>query len=191
MQLYYNENNFPIIDLGEYILREEVLEDAEDFFSYYADPEVSKYVISDIPETLEEAKYELKYWMNVFKNNDGIYFAIARKDNNKLIGTIGLSGVNRMHNRIELSYDLAKEYWNKGIITQAIKAVTWYGFEKMKINRIEAYSLEENIASRKVLAKSGFFLEGELKQHRYHNGVYKDIGIFSLVYREYVKMVNS
>lgn len=185
-QLYYNENNFPVIDLGDYVLREQISDDVEDFFAYYADPEVSKYVISDIPKTLEEAKYELKYWIDVFKNNDGIYFAIARKDNNKLIGTIGLNGINRIHNRIELSYDLAKEYWNKGITTQAIKAVTWYGFKKMKINRIEAYSLEQNVASRKVLTKCGFFLEGELRQHRYYNGVYKDIGIFSLVYDEYV-----
>ena len=185
-QLYYNENNFPVIDLGNYVLREQISDDVEDFFAYYADPEVSKYVISDIPKTLEEAKYELKYWIDVFKNNDGIYFAIARKDNNKLIGTIGLNGINRIHNRIELSYDLAKEYWNKGITTKAIKAVTWYGFEKMRINRIEAYSLEQNVASRKVLTKCGFFLEGELRQHRYYNGVYKDIGIFSLVYDEYV-----
>jgi len=191
MQLYYNENDFPIIDLGKYILRQKVPEDAEDFFAYYSDPEVNKYIISNIPETLEEARYELKYWTDIFKNNDGVYFGIARKDSNKLIGTIGLSDFNRIHNRIELSYDLAKEYWNQGIITQAMKKVIWYGFEKMKINRIEAYSLKQNSASRKVLAKCEFFLEGELRQHRYHNGVYKDIGIFSLLYSDYAKSIKS
>ncbi len=189
---YYNrKNNFPIIDLGDYILREQTVEDAEDFFNYYADPEVNKYIVSDIPSNLEEAKREIGYWIEVFNSNDGIYFGIARKDNNQLIGSVGLSSVNYRHNRIEASYDLAKEYWNKGIMTKALREVIKYGFEKMNINRIEAYSLKENTGSRKVLTKCGFVLEGELKQHRRHNGVYKDIGVFSIVSEDYYKRLKD
>jgi ribosomal-protein-alanine N-acetyltransferase len=189
MILHHNHNNFPVIDLGNYILREQSQDDLNDFFNYYTDPQVNKHIVADIPRNIEECKYELKYWIDIFKNNDGIYFAIARKDNNQLIGTIGLSGINRMHNRIELSYDLAKEYWNLGITTAAIKAVVKYGFESMRVNRIEAYSLKQNEASRKVLQKCGFELEGELKQHRYHQGIYKDIGIFSLVYSNWCRKI--
>lgn len=185
--MHFDHNNFPIIDLGNYILREQTPEDVVDFFNYYSDPEVYKYVVADIPRNLEEARYELKYWIDIYKNGEGIYFGIARKDTNQLVGSIGLSGYNRMHHRIELSYDLAKEYWNLGITTAAIREVVKYGFEHLRINRIEAYSLKPNLASRRVLQKCGFNLEGELKQHRYHNGVYKDIGIFSLVYSDWIK----
>jgi ribosomal-protein-alanine N-acetyltransferase len=188
MRYYNHKINFPVIDLGDYILREQTVEDAQDFFNYYSDPIVNKYIVSDIPADLEEARREISYWINVFNCNDGIYFGIARKDNNQLIGSAGLSGINHRHNRIELSYDLAKEYWNLGIMSKALKEVVKYGFEAMDINRIEAFSLQENIASRKVLTKCGFNLEGELKQHRRHNGIYMDIGIFSLVKEDYLQL---
>ncbi|MES2677138.1 MAG: GNAT family N-acetyltransferase [Pseudomonadota bacterium] len=184
-----SENNreriFPTIDLGDFILREQTLEDAEDFLEYYSDPEVSKYIVSFIPKTVEEARSEIRYWINVFSYNDGLYFAIARKSDNKMIGSVGVSGVNRNHNRIEASYDLAKEYWGQGIMTQALKAVLKYAFEELKFNRIEAYAMPANIGSYKVLEKCGFAFEGNLRQHRFHNGKYVDIGIYSILYQDH------
>ena len=130
----------------------------------------------------------MQYWINVFYNGDGIYFAIAKKDTDQMIGSIGLSGINRNNNRIEASYDLAKEFWNKGIMTKALMALLEYGFEEMQFNRIEAFAMKENIASRVIMQKCGFNLEGELKQHRYHNGMYKDIGLFSIVREDYLNI---
>lgn len=187
---YYDspvKNKFPLFDLGDYILREQTMYDVEDFYQYYTDPEVNECIVSDIPRSLEEAKAELKYWIDVFYNNSGIYFGIAKKCDNKLIGSIGITSINRVHNRAEISYDLAKEYWQKGVMTKALKKLLEYAFMAIKINRLEAYALKENVASRKLLTKCNFNLEGELKQHRRHKGVYKDIGIFSLVLEDYQK----
>ena len=175
---------FPTIDLGDFILREQTLEDAEAFLEYYSDPQVSKYIVSFIPKTVEEARSEIRYWINVFSYNDGLYFAIARKSDNKMIGSVGVSGVNRSHNRIEASYDLAKEYWGKGIMTKALNAVLKYAFSELKFNRIEAYAMPDNIGSQKVLEKCGFAFEGVLRQHRFHNGKYVDIGIYSVLYSD-------
>ena len=177
-----SSNNFPVIDLGDYILREKTMGDLEDFHNYYTDPIVNQYIVSDIPSNIVESKEEIRYWINTYYRGDGIYFAIARKDNNRLVGSIGITGMNKQHNRAEVSYDLAKEYWNKGIMTKALNAVAEYAFKTMHINRLEAFALKENIASRILLKKCNFNLEGELRQHRRHNGIYKDIGIFSLVY---------
>lgn len=173
--------NFPVIDLGEYILREQTLEDAEAFLEYYGDPVVNEYIVSSIPSDVEEAKIELKYWINVFNYNDGIYFAIARKSDNKMIGSVGVSGVNRTHNRIEASYDLAKEYWNKGVMSKALRAVVEYVFREKEFNRIEAYAMPNNVGSYRVLEKCGFIFEGNLRGHRYHRGEYVDIGIYSIL----------
>lgn len=185
------ENNFPVIDLGDYILREQTLDDLEDFHNYYTDPIVNEFIVSDIPNSLEESKYELQYWINVYYNRSGIYFGIARKDNNQLVGSVGITGINRTHNRCEISYDLAKEYWNQGVMTKALNALTKYTFEELKINRIEAYALKENVASRALLKKCHFYLEGELVQHRKHRGVYTDIGIFSFVRGEYDELMKG
>jgi ribosomal-protein-alanine N-acetyltransferase len=179
-----NSRNFPIIDLGDFILREQTDDDAEAFFEYYADPEVNKYIISSIPRTVEEAKSEIRYWINVYSYNDGIYFAIARKSDNKMIGSVGVSGINRIHNRIEASYDLAKEYWGQGLMSRALKAVTDYAFQTRKFNRIEAVAMSENIGSYKVLEKCGFTFEGILRQHRFHKGKYVDVRSYSLLYSD-------
>jgi ribosomal-protein-alanine N-acetyltransferase len=172
---------FPTIDLGDFVLREQTNDDVPAFFEYYADPQVNKYIVSSIPKNLEEAKAELRYWINVYDYDDGIYFAIARKSDNKMIGSVGISSANRYHNRIEASYDLAKEYWNKGIMSKALRATVEYAIKNMGFNRIEAYALPDNEPSWRVLEKVGFKFEGNLRQHRYHNGKYLDIRIYSIL----------
>lgn len=177
---------FPTIDLGDVILREKGQDekDVENFLAYYSDPEVNKYILCEIPQTLEEAKRELYYWRNIFYYNDGLYFAIARKDNNQLIGSIGLTSHNTYQSRVELSYDLARPYWRKGITTKAVKAVIKYAFEVLKVNRIEAFTSTFNTPSKDLLLKAGFTLEGILRQHRFHRGKYVDVFIFSLLKEE-------
>jgi len=128
----------------------------------------------------------LKYWRDVFYYNDGVYFALAEKNTDKMIGSVGVSGINRNHGRIELSYDLAPQYWNRGIMTKATLAVVKYVFETMHINRIEAFALPENKASARMLEKCGFEFEGNLRQHRFFNGKYVDIGIYSLLRIEFL-----
>jgi ribosomal-protein-alanine N-acetyltransferase len=185
------QKTFPIIDLGNFVLREKCDEDAADFFSYYSDPEVNKYILCEIPRELEEARRELNYWRNVFYKNDGIYFAIADKETNKLIGSIGLTSYNAYQGRIEISYDLAHQYWNRGIMTKAIRAVTKYAFKEFyygRINRIEAFVSTANLPSKNLLMKCGFVLEGILRQHRYHRGAYVDVYSFSLLKSDFINL---
>ncbi len=185
---------FPIIDLEEYVLREKQENDIADFFLYYSDPEVNKFILCEIPRDLEEARKELLYWRNVFYQNDGIYFAIADKKTNRLIGSIGLTSFNSYQARIEISYDLNKEYWNRGITTKAVNAVVDYAFKNLCcgfVNRIEAFTSTDNLPSIKLLLKCGFTLEGTLRQHRYHRGRYVDVHIFSLIRKDVGAEINE
>ena len=184
----YGQKEFPTIDLGDFVLREKKMSDVEDFFNYYSDPEVHQYILCQIPSNIEETERELSYWRNIFYRNDGIYFAIADKRNDRLIGSIGLTGYNSYQGRIELSYDLSKEYWRQGIMKNAIDAVTKYAFEEFnqKINRVEAFTATGNIPSKNLLLKSGFELEGVLRQHRYHREVYVDVFVFSILRQDLI-----
>lgn len=179
---------FPQIDLGDVYLREKQESDIENFFTYYSDIEVSKFILCDIPTNLEEARMELNYWRNIFYRNDGIYFAIADKTTDKIIGSIGLTSYNSYQKRIEISYDLAKDYWRRGIMTKAINAVVQYAFTNFHcgtINRIEASVSTDNIPSKDLLLKCGFTLEGTLRQHRYHKGSFVDVYFFSILRSDY------
>ncbi len=180
------QKTFPIIDIGDFILREKRESDVEDFFNYYSDPKVNEFILCEIPSDLSQARVELLYWRGVFYRNDGIYFAIADKNEDRLIGAIGLSTYNSYHNRIELSYDLGSKYWGRGIMTAAIKATVKYGFEHLRVNRIEAFVSTSNIPSKNLLLKCGFVIEGILRQHRYHRGNYVDVYSFSLLKKDFI-----
>ena len=185
---YSNKPDFPEISMGDLILREKQPEDVENFFAYYSNPEVNKYILCHIPQDIEDAKKELNFWRNVYYRGDGIYYAIALKNTNKMIGSIGLTGYNPYHNRLEISYDLSQQYWRRSIMKHAIKNILKFGFEqfaqrmnKPAINRIEAFVSTANEPSKNLLLKSGFTLEGILRQHRYHNGKFVDVYSFSIL----------
>lgn len=178
---------FPSFDLGDVILREQQDSDVENFFNYYTDEEVSKFILCDIPKSVEDARRELHYWRGVFYQNDGAYFAIADKATNKMIGSIGITSYNAYQSRIEISYDLNKNYWRRGITTRAIAKILEYAFDEWDVNRIEASVSTYNLPSKNLLLKCGFTMEGILRQHRYHRGQYVDVFFFSLLKGEYKK----
>jgi ribosomal-protein-alanine N-acetyltransferase len=184
---------FPVIDVGDFILREKCDEDVENFFAYYTDPEVNKFILCDIPTDLDGARRELHYWRNIFYQNDGIYFAIADKLSGKMIGSIGLTGYNAYQSRIEISYDLACNYWGLGIMSKAVKALLKYAFENFyygRINRVEAFVSTNNESSKNLLIKNGFSFEGILRQHRYHRGSYVDVCVFSILRSDFTNLPN-
>lgn len=163
----FYQKPFPIIDIDKkFVLREQVVSDTEAFFEYYTDPEVAKFILATNPKSLMEASAEVQYCQNLFKNRQGIYWTIARKSDNRMIGAIGLY-INNNHHRAEICYDLARNYWRRGIMTNALRAVIEYTFKHIGVNRIEALTVPDNVASIAVLEKLGFVREGILKNYRY------------------------
>ena len=185
----YNSNffeEFPNIELNNgYYLREQTINDYQDFFEYFSDPETSKYILSTIPKTLDEAKQEIQYWINLYQRRMSIYWAIADKNTDKMIGAIGFNDWNRYNNRAEISYDLNRIYWKKGIMSVAMEKILEFGFNKIGINRIQASTLTENKASWKLLKKFKFKHEGSLKQYRFHNNRFYDIQMYALTKDDY------
>ena len=138
-------DQFPTLIIDDnFILREQSVEDYQDFFDYFSESDVSKHILSNIPNTLAEAKVEIQYWINLYQRRLSVYWAIAERNSNKMIGAIGYNDWNRYNNRAEISYDLSKAYWRMGIMTKAMKVVLDYGFNTMNINRIQASTLEVN-----------------------------------------------
>ncbi len=180
-------NKFPTFDLGKYILREHNEEDYHEFFNYYTDPRVNKYILAEIPKTLEEARQDMYYWRNLNTTNNGIYFTIANKATNLMVGTIGLGGYNKYNSRIEISYDISFDHWRQGIAFNCSNTLIKYTFENLNINRIEAVTSTYNEASVRLLEKCKFTFEGTLRQHRYHRGKFVDVYSFSILKDDYIQ----
>ena len=184
-------NNFPILHIdNNYLLRNISLTDAEEFFKYFSHPKVSCHILSTIPKNKLEAVAELNYWLNLFLQQTGIYWAIVRHDNNKIIGTIGLHEWNKHNNRGEISYDLNHQYWGKNIMSKALHQCLKYLFLELRINRIQAVTVKENLNSIKFLEKNHFDFEGVLQKYRFHNGKYYNINIYSILRRNFETIYN-
>ncbi len=176
---------FPVLDMNDIVLRELRVTDYKPFYTYLSDPMVNRYVSEeDTPKSLERAKEELKYWGNLFHNRRSIYWGIALKNTDMLIGTAGFNVWSRTHRRGEVSYDLARPHWGKGIMTRVLQTICDYGFTAMDINRIQATVAMDNIASIRVLSKVGFQQEGIMRDYGILHGKKKDFYMMSYLQKD-------
>lgn len=98
----------------------------------------------------------------------------------KAAGSIGLVRKEDVYRKsMELGYWLGEQFWGRGIITEAIGAITAYGFSTFDIVRIYADVFEWNTASARVLEKNGFIFEARLKKAIYKNGRIGDVLMYA------------
>lgn len=100
----------------------------------------------------------------------------------KLIGVVSADNldVGSTH-KAEIGYWLARGYWGRGIMTDAVKAFVRYAFEELGLLKVVAHCFELNISSARVLEKSGFKLEGRLRKHFRKDGRLLDARIYGLL----------
>ena len=172
---------FPTLDVdNEFLLREQDTQDAEAFLAYYSHKNVGQHILAAKPDNLADARTEIHYCQSLFPYHKGIYWTLASKHNNQMIGAIGIY-VNIQHKRGEICYDLNHHYWNQGIMTRAMRVVIDFCFNKMGLVRLEASTLQKNSASIALLKKLNFQFEGTLKKYRYYNHAFHDIQMYALI----------
>jgi ribosomal-protein-alanine N-acetyltransferase len=173
-------DGFPVLSINaEFCLRQPMASDAEALSTYHKDPEVGKYIMASDPNTLIEARSELQYNRNLFKTRRGLFWSIATKDADEMVGTVGLY-TNNFHHRAELCYDLAKPYWRQGLMTQALSRVLNFCFDAAEFMRIEAVTMVENEASQGILRKLGFDFDALMRNYRYYEGRFYDVNMYSI-----------
>lgn len=183
--------NYPFPELkldDDYYLREQRIEDTDAFFEYYGDPKVSEYILAKTPKSTKDAREELEYCRKLFKFRHGIYWAIARKSDDRMIGAVGLY-MNNHHHRAEICYDLHKDYWRKGIMSRAMVKVMDHMFRYGGLHRIEAITVKENTSSIEILKKLGFNFEGSLANYRYYNNKPHDVEMYAITKKTFNELM--
>lgn len=121
------------------------------------------------PYTIADAKKWLKA---VKKHQPEIGWAIA--SSHELVGGIGIHIQPDVYRHsAELGYWLGEQFWGRGIVTAAVKAVTEYAFTNFDLVRLLAGVFEWNPASARVLENAGFTLEARMRKAVLKDG--KDI----------------
>lgn len=139
------------------ILRHLTINDANELAAIYADPIVMKFYPS--VWTYAQTKQQIERTIATYEKLGYGLWATIYKANNKFIGRCGLVPqlVDR-ESEVEIGYLLAKEYWGKGLATEAACASRDYGFE-IGCDRLISLITPGNIASQKVALKTGLTYE--------------------------------
>jgi [ribosomal protein S5]-alanine N-acetyltransferase len=91
--------------------------------------------------------------------------------NGTAVGGIGVHPGQDVHRHTAtVGYWLGEEFWGRGIMTEAVTAVTDFSFENFPLRRISAEVFANNPASARVLEKAGFVFEGRLKNYVLKDG---------------------
>ncbi len=142
------------------VLREFDLEDLDAFYEFGKNKNVGINAGWEPFRNKREAEDILYSYMHM-----DLLWAIALKEDNKLIGTIGLyNDTKRDTDDVRmLGYAIAEAYWGKGYAAEASKEVMKYGFDKLWLELISAYHYPGNERSRRVIEKLDFMFEGQLR----------------------------
>ena len=161
-----------ILETDRLILRAWEITDLDDFFEYASVEGVGEKAGWEHHKSKDKSLEILKMFIEEKK-----VFAIVLKENQKVIGSIGIEELSEeldkdLDNLLgrELGYVLNKDYWNKGIMKEAVSKVVDYCFNTLKLNFLMASYFNHNIASKKVLEKLNFkFYKDIIIETRYNN----------------------
>ena len=176
---------FPVITTSRLILRQLTNQDVTVLHNYWSDSDVMEYLSLDSFTSIQESLNMINIVKNLYGDNQGVRWAITIKDSGEVLGTCGFHNFKSEHHRVEMGYELGKEYWSHGIMTEALQAIVHYGFDTMKYNRIEAFVNFGNIRSTTLLEKNGFKLDGLLREYEFNRGKFVDQYCYSLLKSEY------
>jgi ribosomal-protein-alanine N-acetyltransferase len=100
-----------------------------------------------------------------------------------LVGGLNVSNVRRgIAQTASIGYWIGAPYAGRGLMTEAVRAVIHFAFASVRLNRLEAACLPSNAASARVLAKTGFRLEGRARQYLKIDGRWQDHDLYALLH---------
>ena len=148
-----------IAETPRLILREMLDEDAEGMFELDSNPEVLKYIGTPALTHIDQSREVIRYIQQQYVDFGVGRVAVILKENNTFLGWSGLKymteTINNQTGYHDLGYRYIQRYWGKGYATEAAIASRDYAFNVLKLDRICALIEPENIASQRVLEKTG------------------------------------
>ncbi len=136
------------------------------------------------PDSLSRAAFRrrIRRYCNDARDGKGYAFFIFSKKEKSIVGGITLSNI-----RVGVALSCALGYWmgepyaRKGYMTDAIRTILPFVFDDLKLHRIEAACIPNNLASKRLLQRCGFTEEGLVRQYLRINGIWHDHLLFSLL----------
>lgn len=165
-----------IIKSKRFILRPLRNGDEKSLVKNINDKDIYRYTLRiPYPYTMKHAKQ----WIKLAKKRNKNKINLAIVINGEVVGGIGINDIQK--HKAEIGYWLGKKYWNKDIMTEAVKLMTNFGFNKLRLVRIYAHVRPDNKASTRILAKNGYKLEGVMRKEALKDGKFTDSLLYAKV----------
>lgn len=172
-----NFSSFPKIKTERLLLRKIEESDAPVILYLRSDETINQFI--ERPEnrktkTLEQALQFITDINQDFENNKSVTWGIVYNDQPELIGTICFWNFSDNHTIAEVGYGLSPEFQNKGIMTEVLQRIIDFGFNELKLAKIEAFTHTKNENSRKLLEKCGLqFIQDRKDDDNGSNVIYE------------------
>jgi len=176
----------PTIDLASVRLRGLRPEDAVAWHAYLSDPlviELTSYPVMSLPAV----QSMIDRCRAGYAAGTSCTWAVAMKAEDELVGTCGFNALSRSQGWAELAYDLARPYWGRGFIGQAVEASVRWAFEQPELNRVRAFVMVGNTRSVRVLERACFTREGCLPAYRVCRGEPRDYWVYGILRQQWAQ----
>lgn len=178
-------DRLPTLEAPRVVLRWLEERDVEALFGIFSDPEVMRYWSSPPMEELADARHLLADVHTKFRRKTYYQWGIARREDDRVIGTCTLFHLELDNRRAEIGYALGRESWGQGYVAEALGALLTYTFDALGLHRLEADVDPDNARSIKTLERLGFQKEGYLRERWIVSGKVMDTLLFGLLRREW------
>jgi RimJ/RimL family protein N-acetyltransferase len=164
---------------GDLVLRDWTFDDAPAIAEACRDPEIARWIpFIPVPYTQRDAAEYVEACLGA--GDDRFPFAITSAGNDRLLGSIDLRA-NAMRTG-HIGYWVVREARGRGVCTHALRMLSRWGIDELRLGRLELVTHPDNVASQRVAEKAGFRQEGVLRAHLiYRDGSRRDSVMFSLL----------
>jgi ribosomal-protein-alanine N-acetyltransferase len=153
---------FPALETERVNLRILTLENSEEVYKHFSDINITRFMDIEPCKDIKEAEEIIRFHLE----DSGCRWGLYNKKNDQFIGTIGFHHLRKNEGIIaEIGYDLSKDSWGKGFMTEAIKEVMLFGFIQMGLDVIDATVDPQNERSLNLMRKLKFNENLELRDN--------------------------
>ena len=174
----------PILETPRLRLRPLIASDAEPLHGCYGDPEAMRYW--DFPASLDPAQTAERLSQSLRTDPKWhAAWAVLLKDGEQFLGMVNYHHREPWYQRLEVGYILARPYWRRGFMSEAMLAFLGHCFAGLGTHRVEATIEPENVDSIRLVERLGFRREGLLRDRLLVDGTYRSVLMFALLEGEW------
>ncbi len=159
-------------------------EHAGALFEVYSDSAVTRHTPEKPHADVDVTRERVRGFLERHALRSGITWSVFLRDEARLVGLCCLHSMSWTNRRGDLGFELASQYWRRGLMTEALRAVITFSFEALRLVKLSAHVTCENEPCQALLAKLGFVEEGLLRQHGFWDDQSHDLKAYGLVAAE-------